>query len=56
VSKPGIKRAGYAHSDTVWICIHPTDETDLEKLEEHFIAQTDEEYLAFCKVLEIGAA
>jgi hypothetical protein len=44
ISQPGIKRAGYAHEDTVWTTIHPTHETDLEKLEEHFIAKDFSEF------------
>lgn len=55
VSPPGTKRIAYAHEDTVWTTIHGTDETDLEKLEAHFIAQTEDEYLAFSKILELGA-
>lgn len=39
LSKPGIKRVGYAHEDSVWTTIHPTTETDLEKLEELLIAK-----------------
>ena len=39
VSKPGTKRAGYAHEDTTWITIHVTDETDLDKIEELVIAK-----------------
>lgn len=46
-SKPGIKRVGYAHEDTVWITVHPTDETDLEKLEENLIAKSFDEVLEF---------
>jgi hypothetical protein len=56
VSPPGTKRAAFTHEETVWTTIHGTDETDLEKIEAHFIAQTEEEYLAFCKILEIGAS
>jgi len=37
-SFPGIKRAGYAHEDTVWTTFHATDETDLKKIEAEFIA------------------
>ena len=48
VSPPGTKRAGYAHEDTVWTCIHGTDETDLEVIERLFIAQDYQEYLEFC--------
>lgn len=39
-SPPGTKRVGYAHKDTVWMCVHATEETDLEKLEEELIAKT----------------
>jgi hypothetical protein len=38
----GIKRAGFAHEDTVWITVHPTTETDLAKLEELLIAPSFE--------------
>ena len=47
VSPPGTKRAVYAHTDVVWTTIHLTDETDLEKIEEHVIAKTFEEYEQF---------
>lgn len=46
-SNPGIKRVGYAHEDSVWITVHPTDETDLEKLEEVLIAKSFDEVLEF---------
>lgn len=42
-SSPGIKKAGYAIEDTWWINIHPTDETDLDKIEEQFIAKDYDE-------------
>ena len=32
------KRAGYAHTDCVWVTIHGTNETDLVKLEEELIS------------------
>lgn len=40
MSSPGIKRAGYAHEDTIWMTVHanPDNETDLVKLEARFIA------------------
>lgn len=37
VSKPGTKRVGLAHEETVWITIHATSETDLVKLEAELI-------------------
>lgn len=52
VSPPGTKRVAYAHEDTIWTTIHGTDETDLEKLEAHFVAQSEQEYISFCKALE----
>jgi len=32
-SKKGVKKAGLAHSDTFFATIHPTEETDIAKLE-----------------------
>ena len=55
VSPPGTKRIAYAHEDTVWITVHGTYETDVERIEEIFIAQSEEEFVAFCtqqKLLE----
>jgi len=37
VSDPGTRRVGFAYEDTVWTTIHPTDETDLTRLEELLI-------------------
>lgn len=37
ISRPGMKRAGYTHADTVCVNIHITTETDLEKLESALI-------------------
>lgn len=39
-SEPGTKRVVHAITDTLWTCIHPTDETDLERIEEEVIAKT----------------
>lgn len=36
-SSPGIKRAGFAHEDTIWITFHATEETDPEKIEQQCI-------------------
>lgn len=40
VSSPGVKRLAYVHEDIVWTTIHGTNETDLEKIENEFIAKT----------------
>lgn len=37
-SEAGVKRVGLAHTDTIWITVHPTKETDLEKIEAEVIA------------------
>lgn len=47
VSKPGTKRAVYAHTDTVWTTIHPTDKTDLAEIEEETISPTYADYEQF---------
>jgi hypothetical protein len=46
VSTAGTKRAVFVHEDTVWTTIHanPTNETDLEKLEEFIIAKNYAEF------------
>jgi hypothetical protein len=38
--KPG-RKVSYFLEDTVWLNIHPTDETDIEKLEEIFVDKSD---------------
>jgi hypothetical protein len=37
VSKPGCKRVGLAHEDTVWTTVHSCMETDLERIEAHLL-------------------
>lgn len=39
VASPGVKRVIFAHEDTVWTTIHGTDETDVERIEDEFIAK-----------------
>ena len=34
IGKPGIKRAGYTLEEVRWITVHPTEETDIDKLEQ----------------------
>jgi hypothetical protein len=46
VASPGVKRVIFAHEDTVWTTIHGTNETDLDKIENEFIAKSyDDLYL-----------
>lgn len=42
VSKAGSKRMTYSHTDTILVTIHPTEETDLEKIEDEFIISENE--------------
>ncbi len=41
-SMPGTKRIGYFHEDSSWITVHPTSDTDLEKIEQQVIVPDDE--------------
>ena len=41
-SMPGTKRIGYFHEDSSWITVHPTEETDLEKIEKQVIVPDEE--------------
>jgi len=50
ISKAGTKRVVYALEDTVWITVHVTGETDLEKIEDFVIAKSFEEYEQFKKM------
>ena len=47
VSPVGTKRAIYAHEDSTWTTIHPTDLEDPEEIEAEIIAETFEELDGF---------
>lgn len=47
VSEPGTKRAVLALEDTIWTTIHPTNETDIDKIEEEIIAKDYNELSLF---------
>lgn len=49
IAPPGMKRVGYAITDTRWLTVHGTHETDLAAIEEEFIAQDEQEFLSFCQ-------
>jgi hypothetical protein len=40
ITKAGTKRILYTHEDTVWVTVHVTEETDLDKIEEEVIAKS----------------
>ena len=52
VSAPGTKRAGFAHTDTVWVTIHPTNSTDLDEIEKEVIADSFETFDADAGIIE----
>lgn len=43
-SMPGTKRALFTHSDTIFLTIHRTDETDIDKLMDLMTVETWEEF------------
>jgi quercetin dioxygenase-like cupin family protein len=45
VSPAGTKRIIRAFEDSRWMTVHGTHETDVDKIEDQFIAQTEQEYL-----------
>jgi hypothetical protein len=47
VSPAGTKRIAFAHSDTVWTTIHATDETDIERIENLLVADSEADYSKF---------
>lgn len=47
VSSPGAKRVIYAHEDSVWTNFHGTTETNIELIENEFIAKDMEEFQLF---------
>ena len=53
VSPAGTKRIAYTLTDCVWTTIHGTNETDLNKIEKHFIAKNENEWLEFCNANQL---
>jgi len=39
ITKPGTKRAIYTHTDCVFVTVHATENTDIQKIEEEVIAK-----------------
>ena len=39
ITSVGTKRIIYCHTDVVWVCVHITESTDIEKIEEDIIAK-----------------
>jgi len=51
-SESGAKKMGYSHTDAIFVNVHPTKETDLDKIEAEFIIP-EEEYLKTQEITEI---
>lgn len=45
ISPPGTKRAVYAHADTYWVSLHPTDKSTVEEVEAEFIVSDEAAFL-----------
>ncbi len=39
IGKPG-RKVGYIHEEITWLNIYPTEETDVDKLEGHFVTKS----------------
>lgn len=53
VGPPGAKRVFCALTDVTWTVIHATDETDVDKIEEIFIAPDEKSFIEFSRRLEV---
>jgi hypothetical protein len=45
VSPAGTKRVAYAHEDTIWTTVFGTQETDPDKIVDHFTTASEQEFL-----------
>ena len=51
ITKAGTQRILYFHEETIWITVHATEETDLEKIEDVVIAKSYAELPEYVKRL-----
>lgn len=56
VSPPGTKRIAYAHTEVIWTTVLGTNEKDPEKIEASFTVKTEQEWLAYQRLLVKEAA
>jgi recombinational DNA repair protein RecR len=47
ITEKGTQRVLYIHEDTVWITVHSTKETELNKIEDDIISKTYQEYIEY---------
>ena len=46
ITEPGTRRLIYVHEDCIWTTFHPTNETDIDKIEEQIIEKHENPLLA----------
>jgi hypothetical protein len=49
ITRAGTQRILYFHEETIWITVHATEETDLEKIEDMVIAKSYDELPEYVK-------
>lgn len=54
VSPAGTKRIVKALEDCIWMTIHGTNEKDINVIENHFIAHSEQEYLEFAEANQLA--
>lgn len=47
VTKPGIQRIVYAYEDSIFLTVHGTNETDVQKIEQTVVADNHQKYLEY---------
>jgi hypothetical protein len=53
VSPPGTKRIAHTITDCIWLTIHGTHETNVDKIKEMFIANSEKDWLEFSNVNQL---
>lgn len=51
IAQPGLKRAGFAHTDTLWLTVHKTECTNPDTIEDVLTTKTYAEYLEYADAL-----
>lgn len=51
-SAVGMKRAGFAHTDTIWITIHPTNLTEIEEIEDSLFYDSDLSWIDYHEAIK----
>lgn len=51
-SEKGMKRAGFTHTDTIWITIHPTDLTDITEIEDSLFYDSDLSWIDYHETIK----